>query len=132
MVGSVGNTRSAEHSAMRAVERNNSPDIPKPNGKSKEAFGQVAKVKIMESVGELDIPKNVQGKVTSTLARGLELDAILNLQGLSEAETELPSEPLLQPENSSDEIGSEVSVVEEPQVVDLLPTEVKSEQLQTI
>lgn len=122
MVGSVGNMRAADHSAMRAVERNTSSDTPKSNSKSQEAIGHLAKAAILDAAGDSEMPKNVQGKVASALARGLELDTILNLQGPSEADIELPLDLPPQSDDPIDVIGSDGSVEEEPQGTDLLPT----------
>ena len=63
-------------------------------GKSNNAIGQQAKTLISQAGDPAALPKNIQGKVASALARGLSIEALLSIQDSAEiTETPQPQEP---------------------------------------
>jgi hypothetical protein len=63
-------------------------------GKSNNAIGQQAKAAISQAGDTAALPKNIQGKVASALARGLSIEALLSIQDSAEiAETPQPQGP---------------------------------------
>lgn len=66
------------------------PEAVARPGKSDQAIGHQAKRAIADAGAVADLPKNIQGQVASTLARGLSLDSILSLQPAQPGPTSEP------------------------------------------
>jgi len=90
-----------------------SPSTQEAGKPSQHAVGQQAKVAISQAVQGEELPKNIQGKVASALARGLSLDTIINLQEPTEPvvgadpTTDVPVEPV------ADDVVAEDPVIED-------------------
>ena len=79
------NSPSTPHPPHRQVGSPASPQVTPEAGKApRHAIGQQAKAAVMSAVQGEELPRNIQGKVASALARGLSLDTIINLQEPSE------------------------------------------------
>ena len=84
------------HSPMKAKAQT-SPAETAP-GKSGDAVGHRAKMAISGAGEASDLPKNIQGKVASALARGLSIEALLSIQDSADiADTAQDQEPLAEP-----------------------------------
>lgn len=55
------------------------PEATDPRGLKLEAIGQTAKAAIANATGQINLAQNVQGQVSSAIARGLSYEAFLSI-----------------------------------------------------
>ena len=92
MVSPIGPASGSPHAhAPMKAKAPASPEESAP-GKSGDSVGHRAKMAISQAGESADLPKNIQGKVASALARGLSIEALLSIQDSADI-TEIPQDP---------------------------------------